>query len=165
MPVAGFVAGITQASPTAGAAEPDHPPQSFRIADASVLFTRRYGNNLKPPETLTLNGSGSATIEGAGQTKTVEYGQEGFLAVLNKLYRLHFFSMDGDYTARSIVSLDAGGSVKTSFLRLADAARSQVCLQIAMPHSTFKKCVTYDSDGPRDLLDLEGQVFREVEKL
>ncbi len=53
------------------------------------------------------------------------------------------------------------GPIGTNALRMADAPSTTVCFTLP----AYKKCVTYSSDGPRELEELTQRIFSEADQL
>jgi hypothetical protein len=82
------------------------------------------------------------------------------MALLNQLYKIHFFELPAKYTTRYSVFLRDGGIVATSALRMNDAASTSVCFEV----DKYEKCVAYSRDAPCELENLVNSVFDDLEK-
>lgn len=137
------------------------PPLTYRIEDVNVKLTRQPGSAAFPIRRVHLSGTGSATLERDGQTLSFRYASRDLLNLMNAFYKIRFFDLPTNTTARHSVFLKEDGSVVTSSLRMLDAASTRVCFSVA----TYEKCVTYASEPPRELDELVQRVFAEADRL
>ncbi len=137
------------------------PPLTYRFDEVSIQMMRQSGNATVPNRHATLSGTGSASLERDGRTLPFRYAPEALLKLLNELYKIHFFDLPTNATARHSVSLKADGTVVTSVLRMSDRSSTRVCF--ALP--SYEKCVTYSGDSPRELADIAQRVFSEADGL
>ncbi len=149
------------AMPTQKSLAVDGPPLTFRIEAVSVHLTRQPGSAAFPIRRVNLSGTSSASLERDGQTLPFRYAPKDLLILLNEFYKIRFFDLPTNTTARYSVFLKEDGSVVTSTLRMADAASTRVCFAVA----TYEKCVTYAGETPRELDDIVRRVFSDADRL
>ncbi|MBU1228666.1 MAG: hypothetical protein KKA55_14800 [Proteobacteria bacterium] len=137
------------------------PPPQYRLDAVSITLTRHSGTPSFPVRRVSLSGAGSATLERDGQSLPFRYPPKDMLALLNELHRFRFFELPADYSVRYSVLLRDDGVVQNRALRVADASSTSFCFAAG----DFKKCVTYGSQGPRELEELAQRLWSEAEGL
>jgi hypothetical protein len=139
---------------------PDGPPLAYPIQEINLHLTRQPGNAAFPVRQVSLSGKGSATFERGNELRQVPYSTSALVALLNELYRIRFFELPSQYTARYSVFLKDDGMIVTSALRMMDAGSTRICFAV----TGYEKCVTYGRDGPNDLENIVNRVFDDLEK-
>ena len=146
------------AGPSLGAAG---PPLTYRLDQVTVRVTRPPGGSASKTRQVSLFGTGNATLERDGRSLPFRYASKDLVALLNELYRIHFFELPANYTGQYSVFLKDDGTVVTQALRMSDTPGTSVCFAVA----DYKKCVNYGTEGPRELADLAQRLFAEAERL
>jgi hypothetical protein len=100
-------------------------------------------------------------VERDGETARFDYAPSDLLKLLNAFYQFRFFDLPERYTIRYSVFLKDDGTVRTSALRLADAASTEVCIDIG----EYRKCVAFGRDGPLELESIAKRVFLSMESM
>ena len=139
---------------------PEGPPPAYPIQEVNLHLTRQPGNAAFPVRRISLSGKGSATFERGEEFLQVSYSTSALVALLNELYRIRFFELPSQYTARYSVFLKDDGMISTSVLRMMDAGSTRICFAV----TGYEKCVTYGRDGPYDLENIVNRVFDDIEK-
>lgn len=135
------------------------PPLEYRLGEASVRLTREPGHGFQV-QRVNLSGTGDATLERDGRTLSFRYPDKAFLALLNELYKLNFFSLPttGYLTRFSIFPKD-NGLVGTQALRMVDATTTTLCFAV----TDYEKCVSYRDECP--LEEIAKRIFSEADQL
>lgn len=124
------------------------PPGTYRLDEVRVRLTQTPGRAASTKNyVLTLNGTGSGTLERNNQTLAFQYEPKALMALLNDFYRIRFFELPSDFSVGRSVILKNDGSIGTQFLKMTDASSTSVCFSLP----TYEKCVTYAANGPREL--------------
>ncbi|SEA37660.1 hypothetical protein [Nitrosospira multiformis] len=139
---------------------PEGPPLTYPIQEVDLHLIRQAGNAAFPVQRISLSGKGSATFERSNELLQVFYPTSALVALLNELYRIHFFELPSQYTPRYSVFLKDDGMIATSALRMIDTASTRICFAV----TAYEKCVTYGRDGPHDLENIVNRVFDDIEK-
>ena len=139
---------------------PDGPPLAYPIQEVKLHLTRQPGKAAFPVRRVSLSGKGMATFERGEEFLQVSYSTSALVALLNELYRIRFFELPSQYTARYSVFLKDDGMIATSALRMMDAGSTRICFAV----TGYEKCVTYGRDGPYDLENIVNRVFDDIEK-
>ncbi|MBN9132278.1 MAG: hypothetical protein J0H48_02785 [Nitrosospira multiformis] len=139
---------------------PDGPPLAYPIQEVNLHLTRQPGNAAFSVRRVSLSGRGSATFERGDELLQIAYPTTELVALLNELYRIRFFELPSQYTARYSVFLKDDGMIATSVLRMMDAGSTRICFAA----TGYEKCVTYGRDGPSDLENIVNGVFDDLEK-
>lgn len=139
---------------------PDGPPLAYPIQEVNLHLTRQAGNAAFPVRRISLSGKGTAAFEQGEEFLQVSYSTSALVALLNELYRIRFFELPSQYTARYSVFLKDDGMIATSALRMMDAGSTRICFAV----TGYEKCVTYGRDGPYDLENIVNGVFDDLEK-
>lgn len=131
-------------------------PPTYRLDEINIRLTRHAGARAdSTAQRISISGTGSATLEQDGRKMLFTYSSEDLLTMLNAFYKIKFFDLPTRYNLRQSVFLKEDGSIGTSVLRMVDTASTTVCFSIP----NYEKCITYSSDGPRDLEELTQQIF------
>ena len=139
---------------------PDGPPLAYPIQEVNLHLTRQPGNAAFPVRRINLSGKGTAAFERGEEFLQIPYSTSTLVALLNELYRIRFFELPSQYTARYSVFLKDDGMIATSALRMMDAESTRICFAV----TGYEKCVTYGRDGPHDLENIVNRVFDDIEK-
>lgn len=137
------------------------PPPHYRLDEVRITLQHQPGRGPFPLQRLTLPGNGNATLERAGTRHSFQYGSGAMMRLLNELYRMRFFDLPEDCTARPSVFLKDDGTVATSTLKLADAPSTKVCFATG----GYRKCVTYAQGNLAELDQIVQRVFTDSERL
>jgi hypothetical protein len=136
------------------------PPLSYRIDEVTIRLVRHPGR-AGSIRSVSLSGSGGASVERDGETARFDYAPSDLLKLLNEFYQFRFFDLPERYTTRYSVFLKDDGTVGTSALRMADAASTEVCIDIG----EYRKCVVFGRDGPLELEGIARRVFLSMESM
>lgn len=136
------------------------PPQTYRLDEVSLQITRNPGRASAPVRRVSLRGTGSAQLEQKGQKQSFQFATGDLVALLNELYKIHFFELPTNYRTRTSVFLRDDGSIATSQLRMSDESSTSVCFSVA----SYEKCVTYSTTVPDGLESIASRIFAESEK-
>lgn len=139
---------------------PEGPPAAYPIQEVNLHLTRQPGKAAFPVRRISLSGKGTAAFEQGEEFLQVSYSTSALVALLNELYRIRFFELPSQYTARYSVFLKDDGMIATSALRMMDAGSTRICFAV----TGYEKCVTYGRDGPYDLENIVNRVFDDIEK-
>lgn len=139
---------------------PDGPPLAYPIQEVNLHLTRQPGNAAFPVRRINLSGKGTAAFERGEEFLQIPYSTSTLVALLNELYRIRFFELPSQYTARYSVFLKDDGMIATSALRMMDAESTRICFAV----TGYEKCVTYGRDGPSGLENIVNGVFDDIEK-
>jgi len=139
---------------------PDGPPLAYPVQEVNLHLIRQPGNAAFPIRRISLSGKGTAAFERGDELLQIAYPATELVALLNELYRIRFFELPSQYTARYSVFLKDDGMIATSALRMMDAGSTRICFAVA----GYEKCVTYGRDGPNDLENIVNRVFDDLEK-
>jgi hypothetical protein len=137
------------------------PPLAYGIEGTSIRLTRYSGSRASSPKRVVLSGRGSARLEQDGKSEHFSYPKRNFLAHLNELYRIRFFELPADYTARYTVAFRDDRTVETAALPMADIASTRICFAV----DKYEKCITFSDQSPCELKDIATQIFSEAGRL
>ena len=136
------------------------PPNKYQLNDVKITLTRHAGViKGSQREKIIFSGNGHSTIELKGKEQAFNYSSKELLSLINSLYKIRFFDLPKRYNIRYSVFLNDDGSVGTNALKMADTSNTTVCFTLP----SFEKCVTYDSNKPKELESLIKSVFQNTE--
>lgn len=133
------------------------PPKSYRLDEVSVRI-QTQGSRGVPVRRITLNGTGTGTLERDQQKSSFAYSSKDLLVGVNALYAMRFFTMPDDYFVTFSVFLKDDGSIGTQAMNLSDTGSTQVCFVAG----SFEKCVAYGAHGPQELADFVQRVVAQT---
>ena len=134
------------------------PPRQYQLADVRITVTQQPGNPSFNRRKVSIFGDGSCKqtdTKPPSNKRCKSLDREAVLGLVNEFYRLRFFDLSDRYKARYRVFALDNGIVKQSVLRMADTGSMQLCFEV----SSYRKCVTFIQDIPKDIEALKQKIL------
>lgn len=124
------------------------PPGDYPVDSLRIEVTRQSVGATRTRHVVALLGSGRIEVrENTALQSSAPLARDALSALLDRLYRLRFFTLPDSYLTRYGVHITAEGRVQRSALRLPDRETTQVCVHIG----AGQKCSVFADDGPAEL--------------
>lgn len=132
------------------------PPSTYRFDEVRVCITQHAGSPAFSNRRISLSAEGGIILRD-GAIVQLPFTKQDLLNIVNGFYKIRFFELPSDYTARYSVVQKDNDILSTMIWRMEDEPSTSVCIFI----KEYKKCVTYSQKGP---LELETLVQRVISK-